>query len=296
MNLSLGLGELSSLLCALLWAVAIILFRKSGSVVPPLMLNLWKNLFALVLFVATMAILRIPWTGQTNDADFWRLVLSGAIGIGISDTMFFASLNRLGASRFAVVDCLYAPLVALGSIALLDEPFKITLILALLLVVPAIVLGSWEPRRHPIERSQLVWGIGLGVAALLLAALGIVIAKPALDRADPWWATTVRLLAGTALVIPQALWPSQRAALRRTFTPGRHWRLLAASAFTGTYLAMFFWILGVKHTYATVASVLNQLSVIFMVLLAAAFLGEPLRWRRVLAIGLGAAGAMLAMM
>ncbi|NMB76643.1 MAG: DMT family transporter [Myxococcales bacterium] len=296
MNLSFGLGELSSILCALFWAVAVILFRKSGATTPPLILNLWKNLFGLLLFGATLLLLGISWTGQASEADLSRLIVSGAIGIGISDTIFFASLNRLGASRFAVVDCLYAPLVALCSFLFLAEPVKATLLFALMLVVPAVWLGAWEPRREPIERGQLLSGIALGALALLLAAIGIVLAKPALDRVDPWWAAAVRLLAGTALVIPQALWPSQRTALRRAFTPGRHWLLLGAAAFMGTYVAMFFWILGVKHTYATIASLLNQLSVIFMVLLAAAFLRERLHWRRTLAVGLGVAGAVLAML
>lgn len=296
MSISFGLGELSSILCAFFWAVAVILFRKSGASTPPLILNLWKNLFGLMLFAVTLLVLGIPWTGQACETDVWRLIISGAIGIGISDTMFFSSLNRLGASRFAVVDCLYAPLVALCSFLFLTEPIKITLLFALLLVVPAVWLGAWEPGRTPIERGQLLSGIALGALALLLAAIGIVIAKPALDRVNPWWATSVRLLAGTVLVIPQALWPSQRSALRRAFTPGRHWLLLGSSAFMGTYVAMFFWILGVAHTYATIASLLNQLSVIFMVLLAAAFLRERLHWRRLLAVGLGVAGAVLAML
>ena len=41
------------------------------------------------------------------------MVVSGALGIGVADTMFFECLERLGASKTAVVECLYSPVVIL---------------------------------------------------------------------------------------------------------------------------------------------------------------------------------------
>jgi drug/metabolite transporter (DMT)-like permease len=129
---------------------------------------------------------------------------------------------------------------------------------------------------------------------MALSAIGIVMVKPILDRSDPWWVTTVRLIAGAMLVAGMALWRSNRAAVARAFRPGRHWRVAIPSAVTGTYLAMFFWILGVKHTRASVASVLNQLSTLFIVILAIVFLKEKLSLRKGLAVVLAIAGALAA--
>jgi drug/metabolite transporter (DMT)-like permease len=65
------------------------------------------------------------------------------------------------------------------------------------------------------------------------------------------------------------------------------------AAVIGTYLALLFWIMGMKYTYTTIASVLNQMSVIFMLIFATLFLREPLTWRKVVAIGLGFGAGLL---
>ena len=53
-----GLGELFSLLSAAVWAVGVILYRQLGASLPPLQLNLVKN-----LLVLGMVALAIPLAG-----------------------------------------------------------------------------------------------------------------------------------------------------------------------------------------------------------------------------------------
>ena len=103
-------GEFFSTFCAVLWAVAIILYRKCGERVPPVALNVFKNTIAAVLFPLTMIVLGIPlFPSESTLTDWAVLLLSGAIGIGIADTCLFASLNRIGAGRSAIVESGYSP-------------------------------------------------------------------------------------------------------------------------------------------------------------------------------------------
>ena len=55
------LGEILSVVAAILWAFAVILFKKSGESVHPIALNLFKNIFAMALFIATILILDIQF-------------------------------------------------------------------------------------------------------------------------------------------------------------------------------------------------------------------------------------------
>ena len=41
--------------------------------------------------------------------DYLLVLVSGALGIGIADTLFFKCLNTLGAGLTAIIDCLYSP-------------------------------------------------------------------------------------------------------------------------------------------------------------------------------------------
>jgi drug/metabolite transporter (DMT)-like permease len=128
---------------------------------------------------------------------------------------------------------------------------------------------------------------------MFFMAVGIVMAKPVLDRTDPWWATTVRLVGGVVVLGVHAAIRHRRETLR-VLRPGRHWKLLVPTGAMGTYFAMFFWIAGMKYTHTTVASVLNQTSAIHVLVLATVFLREPLTLRKLVAILLGFAGGVVA--
>jgi drug/metabolite transporter (DMT)-like permease len=290
-------GEFSATLCGLLWAVAVILFKKSGETVPPVTLNLFKGTVGLVLFVITMLVLDLPFFPATASRSDWIILLvSGAIGIGIADSLLFAALNRLGAGRNAIVDCLYSPFVILCSIVYLSEPLSIWLFVAIGLMVGAIGIGTWNPAKlvGVTDRRALRTGVLMGVASQLLMAIGIVMVKPVLETSEVWWATSVRLVGGWSLLAVQGLLPRHRPSVWRAFSPGREWTVTMPAAVIGTYLSLIFWILGMKYTYTTIASVLNQMSVIFMLLLATLFLKEPLTGRKLVAITMGFAAGLVA--
>ena len=52
--MSIGWGEFFALASALCWALAIILFRRSGDALPAFELNLFKNLVGFLLIVPTL--------------------------------------------------------------------------------------------------------------------------------------------------------------------------------------------------------------------------------------------------
>jgi len=295
-SFSLHLGEFLSLACALTWAVAIMFFRKSGERVTPVALNLFKNIVALAMFAVTLPLIGVPWFPADQGWQAWAaLLLSGAIGLGIADSLFFASLNRLGAANSAIVDSLYSPFVIVCAWLYLSEPIGPSLIIAVCLMAGAILVGTWEPRRGPRNATSktLLAGIALGVVAMLLMAIGIVMAKPVLSNSNAWWAASVRLLGGALFLSVHGMMPRHRADVVRCFKPSSNWRYTMPAAVIGAYIAMILWILGMKLTFATVASVLNQMSTIFTLILAAIFLKEKITARRAIAIVMAFAGALI---
>jgi drug/metabolite transporter (DMT)-like permease len=290
-------GEFYALACAALWAVAVILFRKTGETIEPVALNLFKAVVGSSLFLITMLVLGAPLFPQSATLADWLVLLgSGALGIAVADSIFFASLNRLGAGRSAIVNCLYSPAVVLCSALYLGEPRGPWLFPAMLMMGAAILVGTWSPEDDASgkeERSKLRLGVILGVVAMLTMAAGIVWAKPVLDRSDPLWATTVRLLGGLIFLGIQGMLPRWRPGVVAVFRPGPHWKVAIPGAVIGTYFALFLWILGMTYTQTNTASVLNQSSTIFVLALATIFLREPLTWRRGAAIIIGMAAAVL---
>jgi drug/metabolite transporter (DMT)-like permease len=290
------LGDVLSVACAVFWSCATVLFRKSGERIPPVALNVFKNAVAFVLFAVTLPVVGVPFLPAAHPAGDWLVLLaSGAVGIGIADTLFFACLNRLGAGGSAVVTCLYPAFTVLAAFAWLGEPIGPSLLLGGGLMIAAILVGTWEPRapRTPAERRQVTEGVIHGTLSVLFMAVAIVYAKPVLDRGNPWWTTTVRILGGVVFLGVQGLLPRHRAAVARAFRPDASWRVSVLGAFLGSYVAMILWIVGMTWTHVSTASVLNQTSTIFTLVLGVLFLRERLTLRKAAAVVLAFAGTAI---
>jgi len=288
------LGAAAALATAFAWSVATLLFKKSGEHISPVALNYFKNVVGLALLLVTMLAAGSTLAPEAPLCDLLVLLASGAVGIALADSLFFASLNMLGAGRSAIVDCLYAPFVVLFSMAWLGEALRWQGALGGLLVVGAVLLSSAHVATLEVPRRQLWLGIAYGALAMALTAAAIVAAKPVLTRYSVLWATSVRLCGGVAALSVYALVhaPTRRVAFR-AFLPQRAWRFALPGSIAGAYVALLFWVAGFKYTSAAIASILNQTSTILVVLLAALFLHERLTPIHALAAALAFIGSVL---
>jgi len=125
------MGEICSLLSAIFWALAIIIFKKIGDRVSPMVINPVKSIIGLLLFIFTCIFLGVPLmpNAQFSNTDLLILSISGIIGIGIADIIFLHSLNILGAGISAIVDTVYSPFVIFFAFIILGEALTSTQLL-----------------------------------------------------------------------------------------------------------------------------------------------------------------------
>ena len=290
------LGEYLALASAVVWAIAVILFRISGKTVSPFALNLFKNAVALVLFLPLLLLLGKPLLPAAPAMDYALLLGSGLLGIAISDTLFFMALNLLGASLIAIVDCVYSPFIIVLSYFFLGERLNPWQFSGVLLIAAAIAVMAWKGARENghLPRRDLFRGIVLGVLAMLTVAVGIVMIKPMLAHTDVFWATAMRLAGGIGgLMIFLPFLRNRRKVLAPLFDL-KKWKVLIPASLLGSFFSLLFWVAGMKFTLASIAAVLNQMNVIFVFILAAVFLGEKATPWKIGAVALAFIGAFLA--
>jgi len=287
------LGEAMALTTAVIWAFAVILFKKSGEAVHPIGLNFFKGALATILLIPTAWLFGETLLRDVPAREYWLLLASGALGIGIADTFFFMSLNVLGAGRSAIVDCLYSPSIISLSIIFLGESLTVLQIIGTTIIVSAVLSILVEKHEAIADRRQLFLGVTWGVLAMITMAVGIVMIKPLLSDSPLLWATEVRLVGG--LIILMLVWmvhPARRAIAASIMAPQR-WVYTVSGSFMGAYLSMILWLGGMKYTQASTAAALNQTSNIFIFIFAALILKEKITSIRLAAIGLGVIGAVL---
>ena len=288
------IGILCALGAALFWSSAVVMFKKSGDLISPTALNLFKGIVTLVLLIPTLWFSGIPFFPERPLNEWLLFGISGLLGITLADNFFFMALKRLGAGLWAVVDCLYLPLIILLSTLFLGEQIGFKGMAGAALVIAAIGAASYSGKSSDISKRNLLAGLFWGMLAVSLIAVSVIIVKPLLEHASVLWASFVRLLAGVAGLLVMALFHPDRRTILGVLVPSPAWKIALPASIIGNYLAMLAWLGGFKYTLVSVAAILNQQATIFTFILAAVFLKEPVTLPRLIAIVLALAGALLA--
>jgi drug/metabolite transporter (DMT)-like permease len=287
------MGTFFALMTAVMWAAAIIFLKRSGETIPPFALNVFRVAVSTVALVLTVVALGQDLTYGAPLTDYLTLFASGVIAIALSDTLLLMALNRLGAGIMAILDCLYAPFIVLFAFILLGERLGPWQWAGMSLVIVGVLIAArHEPPRGTTARQVLVGSV-YGVLAMATVAFGIVIAKPVLERTPVLWATTMRQIGALIVMLPVALIGPGRGRIVRLFRPARNWKYAMPATLLGSYLALIFWIAGMKYSLAGPAAILNQTSSIYVLIFASIFLKEPFTARKVVASALAIGGIVM---
>jgi drug/metabolite transporter (DMT)-like permease len=287
-----ALGDAMAIGCAISWAIAVLTFRRLPEV-DPAALNLFKNTLATLALIPTMLVAGVSLDLGRPQVDWALLVISGVLGLAIADTLFLAGLRRVDASVAALADCAYAPTVLLLSITVLREPMRVGLVVGAPLVVIGLALVAWKQRGSgkPVDRG----GLALCVAGVMTTAIGVVLAKPALERSDLLEATTIRLASGSLALFAFETMRGRAARAVVLFRPQPAWRFALPATFFGTYVAMILWLGGMKYGTASRAALLNQSGAVFVLVLSRV-LGEVIPMRRWLGAAIAIAGVAIVLL
>ena len=287
------MGEFYALLTALMWASAVIYLKWSGETIPPFALNVFRVALSTVALLLSIVAMKQEVLREAPLRDYLILFASGVIAIAISDTLFLMALNRVGAGIMAIIDCLYAPFVVLFAFLLLGEELGPWQSAGMVLVIAGALIAARHEPPAGMKAKQILIGSLYGFLSMATVALGIVIAKPVLNRSPVLWATTMRQIGALIVMLPAALLVPSRRDIFLLFRPARNWKYSVPGTFLGSYLALIFWVAGMKYTSAGPAAILNQTSSIYILILASIFLKEPFTARKVIASVLAIAGIVM---
>ncbi len=288
------IGIVFSTLAGFFWAVAIIIYKKTGDVFSPVSLNLFKCLVAIVFLIPLMLIMGVEFFPNKSLNDYLLISISGVIGIAVADSLFFAALRRVGASYMAVIDCLYLPSILLTSFLYLDERMGINGIIGGAFVFAGIILGSYSRKTdNSIKSKDLLYGTILGFLAIFFIAISIVMVKDLLKGSNEVWVVFLRNGAGTISLILFTLASPDRKKIFNDLIPSKDFKSNLCAAFAN-FLALLFWITGMKYALVSIAAILNQLSIVFIYILAVIFLKEKATKLKTLSVLLALSGATIA--
>jgi drug/metabolite transporter (DMT)-like permease len=282
------IGILAALASAAAWAIGAMLLKPYAEQFPALTLTFTKGAVALV--VLGVAVL-VSGPQAIPSGAFWILFASGALGIGVADTLFFRALREL--SPHSVVQ-----LMLLGQVATIGMAVVFlseSLISLEWTGVALVTVGVWvvlSDGRQMSASGPRPLAVLYGLASVLAMAASVTMAKGALESVDPLTATFIRIAGGMVAVMLIASVFSRTTERRFRFF-WADWRTAAkfsAIAAFITFGGFFLSLLALKYARLAIANTLLSTEPLFVLLIAAVVLKERPQTRRVIGSLISLAG------
>ena len=277
-----GLGEFLSLLCAFIWAFAVIFYKKAGDHFNAYEMNLFKSAFVMVLMIPTVLFtdgIAIP---EINQYQLWVVLISGFVGIMLADLFYLRALQLIGASLTGITGSLYSPFVVGLSLLFLGEYLQFWQYIGMILVLTGVVLVGYRKKLLNVEQPPIK-GFVYAALGVFFTALGIVIIKPISHELPFFWIILIRSFGGfIGMLLYGIILRKSLSMLHVIKAKGGLWLIIGT--FLGQYVSMMVWVAGYKYTSASVASILNETASIFILILSWLMLGEQLTKRKILGV------------
>jgi len=256
-------GILSALLSAGSWAFGTITFERIGKVVPFVGITFLKGVFSILLMLLLLAI-----TGDHYQIGWWEfafLSLSGVIGIAIGDSLFFKSLQDLGAKIQVIFFLLGQVLTMVLSLLFLGELLSLEQYIGASILLGGVVITTWGTQTsHPNK----IRGIVCGLLSMLCFSVSAIMVKAAIADVPVVSATFYRMLFGTIFTLGYGVASKN---FKSWVSPLRDKKLLGLfilNVVVITYGGFLLSMAAIKYISVSLASVLSATEPIFVLALA----------------------------
>lgn len=287
-------GELAALGTAACWTVTALSFEAAGRRIGSLTVNLLRLVLAIGLLAAAgWAFRGLPLpTDATPHAWLW-LGVSGLVGFTFGDLCLFRAFVVLGSRLSTLMMALAPPLAALIGWAVLGEVLSGRDLVGMALTVTGIAWAVLERHRSSAEPGGpgpprlTAAGVALGFGGAVGQAGGLVLSKLGMGAYDPFAATQIRVLAGTAGYVLLFFALGRWGRVARAFADRRALGYTAVGAVFGPFLGVSLSLVAVQLILTGVAASIMSITPVLIIPVVV------LAGRERVGVG-GVAGALLA--
>ena len=273
-----------------IWGGAFAAGKIVVAVFSPLMGSFARYAIACVALLLASA-MREGGLPRLTRRQFFATVLLGILGVFLYNLLFLGSLQRLPASRAALIIALNPAITIAISSVVLHERLRARRWMG----VAIALLGVWVVLSHGDLASIASAGVGRGellmFGAVTCWALYTIVGRKVLGGLTPLAATSYAALWGTLMLGAVAI-PEIVQLRSEQFD----WRMIVSLLYLGvlgTAVAFVWYYTSVQRFGASVASIFNNLVPVFGVLIGVLLLGEALMPSMMIGGGIAIVGVLM---
>lgn len=257
------LGIIVALLSAASWAFATVVFDRIGKVVPYVGITFLKGVFSIIFMIVLLI-----FTGGLHGIGVWEfsfLALSGVIGISVGDSLFFKSLQDLGAKVQVIFFLLGQIFTMILSLLLLGELLALEQYIGAVILLTGIVIVVWgKQENHPNKMR----GIICGLLSILCFSVSAIMVKMAIAEVEVVTATFYRMLFGTIFTLGFGVVGKQLPTWIKPLKDKRLFALFILNVLVITYGGFLLSMAAIKFISVSLVSVLGTTEPVFVLLFA----------------------------
>lgn len=275
------MGEWAAIICSVLWAVGSVYFARAGSRLSPVAMNFVKCAAGAVMMSVTLRFTEGVWLPVMDRIDALWLSASAVVGLALGDSLYFASLMRIGARRALLTSSVVPALTALAAWYLLSEPMSHAQLVGAGITLFGVtwVLSGRDPNDGPLAPGDLAVGLLLGLGAAFCQVSTNLITKDSGASMSALGVGVVRLGVGAAalgaMLTLQRGWGAVTEAMRHADTRFQ----IGAGTMLGTYVGVWLMNVALMQTEAGVAATLLSTSPIWILPVSAYMQQQPISAR-----------------
>jgi len=284
------LGSLAALTSAAAWAFGSILFRRLGDAVSPLGMNLGKGIIGMLYLGVMLLVFGIE---PITNRDFLFLGISGLLGITFGDTFFFKALLSLGPRLTILLGALGPVFTIILAVVFLQEKLSLLAWTGISLTIIGVIWVLWEQLPQEEINKNWVSGIKYAFLSVLCMSVGIIFAKIGVTSCSPLQSTFIRIFWSAAGL---TIWGSATGQLRNWLLPLRKphlLKLILFAVFVAIFGGFYLFLFALKYIDASVATVLNSTTPLFILPMTAFILKEKVTPRTIIGATVAVCGIAL---
>jgi len=224
----------------------------------PTEIAFWRALMGGALFAAHAAGKRYQ---LPREKDLWGAVAFGLVGVSLFYLSYQLAVAYGGAALASVLLYTAPAWVAVGSSLFLRQPISRTQTFLVALTLLGVLLLSWPQGGFKTSAAGIGWGLASGLAYAVYYIYG----KLQFTKYSPIAIFAIALPTGALGLLPWVSFSHKTATV---------WLALLTLAVLSTYLAYWFYSLGLKRLEATRASLIATLEPVLASFLAYVWWGE----------------------
>lgn len=247
-----GVGEIAALSAALFWTVSSLMWGQIN--ISALGLNLCKNVLGSLMVFLHLVVLLLVTSRHglflaPSESWFW-LAMSGLVGVVIGDTVYFRSLQILGARRALIMATTGPIFAAILGWWILQESLSFVAITGITMTVAGVlfvVVDRKAKKEEPgLKPGRLRDGIAMGIAGAVCQSVGGLFSKLGMvapdghQICDAAEATFIRLFIAALMTMGYVVVIGQLPAVLSDARKRSALRLIIPATAIGTWLGIWF--------------------------------------------------------